>query len=383
MKIVYCVDSINYVGGIQRVTVSKANALSELPGNEVWIIVADNSGSSCYYLSPSVHLVDLAVNYFEDDWKSELHALKGYLFKRPKHKKALTRVLKEVMPDIVVSVGTSEKYLILRIKGDWAVVREFHSPKNYRHLFSTSYYRRIVAYIGDILDFNFTIRRYDRIVVLTKADLELNWAGFDRVIAIPNPIVSSFQPSSLDRKCVIAVGRLVPSKGFSSLIRSFRTVVNRFPDWQLDIWGEGAERQNLEEEIDKNGLTGSVRLRGVSNNVQQEMLSDSLFVFTSQYEGFGITFLEAMSCGLPVVSYDCDFGPGEIIEDGKDGFLVPVGDEDTLAERICSLIEDEGLRKRVGVAALEKSKKYSIENIIRMWMELFEDLCHEKGTKRR
>ena len=384
MKIVYCIDSINHLGGTQRVTVTKANALSEISGNEVWIIVADNSGKRFFELSPSVHFVDLAINYYEDDWKSILHVLKGILFKRPKHRKKIFAVLKDIKPDIVITVGTSEKYFITRFKGGSACIREVHSIKYYRRLHARSFVQRTIAWMGDLLDFKFTIRRYDRVVVLTKSDLERNWSECKNAISIPNPVIPiASGTSSLSNKRIVTAGRLVPIKGFSSLIRSFKIVISRFPEWQLDIWGEGPCRSSLEEEIDRCGLSGRVHMRGPSNDIQKEMVSDSIFVCTSQFEGFGLTIVEAMSCGLPVVSYDCDFGPGEIIEDGKDGFLVPVGDEDTLAERICSLIEDEGLRKRVGVAALEKSKKYNIENLIRTWMELFEDLCYDKRIGRR
>ena len=112
MKIVYCIDSIAGIGGIQRVTVSKANALSSVPGYTVWIVVADNSGESCFPLSGSVHFMYLAVNYYEDDWKSKLYVLKGIIYKRRIHRKRLSTALKTIQPDVVVSVGQSEKFFL-------------------------------------------------------------------------------------------------------------------------------------------------------------------------------------------------------------------------------------------------------------------------------
>jgi glycosyltransferase involved in cell wall biosynthesis len=379
MRIVYCIDSINYLGGTQKVTVTKANALADLPGNSVWVVVADNSGKRFLELSPRVHFVNLGVNYYKDDWKSTLHVLKGLIFKRLKHRRLLSRILKRIRPDIVISVGTSEKNFIVHINGDWALIREIHSVGKYRSLHASSFFQRVLAAIGDIVDYRYTIKKYDKVVVLTKYDLEENWSTHDNVIAIPNPVKQiSGVTSSLNNKHVVTVGRLVPIKGFSSLIHSFKIVLNRFPDWYLDIWGIGPSRSVLEDEINNNGLSDHIRLRGSSCSIQQELLSDSIFVCTSMFEGFGLTILEAMSCGLPVVSFDCDYGPREIIDDGQDGFLVPIGDEQMLAEKICLLIEDNNLRYRMGVAALEKSKKYSTERIAGQWMDLFEELLREK-----
>ena len=104
------------------------------------------------------------------------------------------------------------------------------------------------------------------------------------------------------------------------------------------------------------------------------MLSASMLIMTSLYEGFGNVIIEAMSCGLPVVSYACPCGPKDIITDGVDGFLVPPKDEETLAERICRLIEDETLRCRLGGAALERSKDFGIERVLKMWTDLFTTL---------
>ena len=127
MKIVYCLNSIRYLGGIQRVTVVKANALADLENNEVYIVVTDNkNGIITEPLSSKVHLIDLDINYYEDDYKSRWNVLKGIFIKRREHKKRLASVLNEIQPDIVISVGQSEKNMIPSIKGQWKTIREFH-----------------------------------------------------------------------------------------------------------------------------------------------------------------------------------------------------------------------------------------------------------------
>ena len=125
-------------------------------------------------------------------------------------------------------------------------------------------------------------------------------------------------------------------------------------------------------------LSDVVHLKGNNPCVDKEMLSSSIFVASSIYEGFSLVIVEAMACGLPVVSYSCPYGPREIIHEGNNGFLVPVNDEKLLAERICRLIADEELRRRMGAAAFEHAKDYAMETILQKWLSLFRELLNEK-----
>jgi glycosyltransferase involved in cell wall biosynthesis len=375
MKIVYCLDSINYVGGIQRITVLKANQLSVLPSNDVWVLVADNSGERYFNLSPTVHFVDLDVNYYEDDWKSKWNVLKGIFIKRRTHKRRLSAQLMQIRPDIVVSVGQSEKNILPRIKGDWATIREFHFTRDYRRRMARTWFEKLNSFIGEIIERCFTLRKYDRIVVLTQEDKNTNWRNTKHVVVIPNFITIPFSSMSpLSEKRVIAVGRLSYQKNFTSLIRAFSIIAKRFPEWKLDILGDGDEWSLLTNLINKLSLEENVRLCGVTDHIEEKMLSSSIFALSSRFEGFGLVLLEAMSCGLPCVSYSCPCGPKDIISDGVDGFIVPMEDEVMLAERIEYLIEKEERRKEMGEAAYKKAHNYSINIIISMWMDLFHSL---------
>lgn len=378
MRVVYCLDSIKNTGGIQRVTVTKANALTTIPNYEVWIIVADNSGEGMFVLSPAVHFVDLKVNYYEDDWKSRWYVLKGIFFKRRTHKKRLAVLLNHIHPDVVVAVGQSEKFLIPRIKGDWATIREFHFARGYRWEIARNGFGKISACVGDLVDW-FVLRHYDRIVVLTQADRAFNWGKWESVSVIPNPVdIHPAGSALLEEKRVIAVGRLSYEKNYPSMIRAFSSVAKRFSGWRLDIFGDGSERESLKQLISDLSLDGIVNLRGSTRNINNEMLHSSLLVLSSRFEGFGLVLVEAMSCGLPVVSFACPCGPQDIISDGEDGFLVPEGNEEILADRICELIENVTIRKKMGAAALEKSRQYSLDRIIPMWMDLFEEVVRQK-----
>ena len=380
MKIVYCLNSIRYLGGIQRVTVVKANALAEIEDNEVYIIVTDNkNGVFTEPLSPKVHLIDLDINYYEDDYKSRWNVLKGIFIKRKEHKKRLTSVLNEIQPDIVISVGQSEKNMIPSIKGKWKTIREFHFVKDYRLRQAKTFFDKILAWGGNLYDFNFKIKGYDHIVSLTHEDKEMNWKGFKNVSVIPNP--STFhtdKTSTLNEKKVISVGRLSPQKNYASLIKAFKYVAENHPDWTLEIYGDGTQEVELKSLIEKLNLNRHVYLKGFTSNVKEEMINASIFALSSIFEGFGLVIVEAMACGLPVVSYACPCGPKDIITEGEDGFLIEVNDENELANKINMLIENENLRKQMSNAAKIKAEQYNIDNITSMWMNLFKNLQHEE-----
>ena len=207
----------------------------------------------------------------------------------------------------------------------------------------------------------------------------MNWKGWKSVSVIPNPIPNkTHQLSNLTEKKVLAVGRLSQPKNFSSLINAWLSVYLAYPDWHLEIWGDGEQKDMMQQKINTLGLEDCICLGGYSANILSKYVEASIFVCSSKYEGFPLAFIEAMSCGLPVVSYDCPWGPQDIITEGKDGFLVPIGDEHALAERICYLIEHEDERRIMGDAALEKSKQYAMDIIIDKWMNLFNDLLQKK-----
>jgi glycosyltransferase involved in cell wall biosynthesis len=162
-----------------------------------------------------------------------------------------------------------------------------------------------------------------------------------------------------------------------SLIRAFSLITAKHPNWTLDIYGEGPQRQMLEQEVKKLGLKDKVRLCGFTTNLPSVYEKSAIFVLSSIYEGLALVMIEAMSCGLPVVSYACPCGPRDIITEGKDGFLVPVNDEEQLADRICYLIEHEDIRRQMSLAAIEKSKQFSLDKIIARWQRLFNTLVNE------
>lgn len=382
MKIVYCTDSICYLGGIQNITITKANGLAQI-GHQVWIIVTDNKYSPLHPVDPKVQVINLDINYFEDDWKSKFYVIKSILIKRKKHKKAIAKVLNDINPDVVISTGTSEKNFLpnIRLNSTPIFIREIHNQKGYRLLHAKSLFEKIMAIIGNWYDYSWNINKYDQIVVLTNEDKELNWKNNSKVSVISNPVTfdTNIKTAPLTNKKIITAGRLVHQKNYKSLINAWKIVNQKHPDWQLEIWGDGALKNELSKQINTLGLNNKVLLMGYTNDIISWMLQASGCVLSSLYEGISLVLIEAMSCGLPIVSYACQCGPKDLIEHGKNGFLCEVNDETKLAEYICSIIEDEKLRIKIGQASKKKSEKFRIEKIATQWANLFQTLINNKN----
>lgn len=369
------------MGGIEKVTIAKANALAEFNDYEIYIIITEKIDNDCKVsLSSKIKLIELNVNYYEYDWKSKWHLLKTYLVKGYKHKKILKRRLKEINPDIIISVGQSEKYILPSIKGNWKLIREIHYPSDYRRLQAKNLKDRIMAYLREYYDYKWKIKKYDKIVLLTNEDKENHWRDKEKVIVIPNflTFTTTHTPSSLFHKRVISIGRLEPPKNYGSLIRAFKKVTEKHHDWCLEIYGAGTQRKMLQQLIRECKLCDSIHIKGRTLNSKNVLKSADFFALSSSFEGFGLVLIEAMACSLPVVSYACPCGPKDIIDNGVDGFLVPQGNEAEMAEKINYLIENPEVRKKMGAAAYEKSKNYLPDKVIPLWSNLFKSMTQKE-----
>jgi glycosyltransferase involved in cell wall biosynthesis len=146
------------------------------------------------------------------------------------------------------------------------------------------------------------------------------------------------------------------------------------PDWRLDIFGQGEWQEMLQGMIDERGLQETVKLNEPTKNIGQEYSESSMIVMSSHYEGFPMVMIEAMACGLPAVSFDFKCGPRDIIHEGENGLLVKDGDIDGLAEAMMTLMRDDELRKRMGENAKKVVDTYSEEKVMKMWVELLEEI---------
>ncbi|MER6910897.1 glycosyltransferase family 4 protein [Streptomyces sp. NPDC000594] len=196
-----------------------------------------------------------------------------------------------------------------------------------------------------------------------------------RILAIPNSVPApTVAPAELTGNVVVAAGRLSREKQYEVLIKAFAKVVAERPDWTLRVCGWGAEKAKLRRQILKYRLANHVHLMGPRSPIDPEWVKGSIAVSTSRHESFGMTLVEAMRNGLPVVSTDCDYGPREIIAPGEDGLLVPVGDADAVARALLRLIGDEELRRRMGKSAMENGRRFDPAAVARRYEQLFAEL---------
>jgi glycosyltransferase involved in cell wall biosynthesis len=214
----------------------------------------------------------------------------------------------------------------------------------------------------------------DAVIVLTEHDLATYQGALPapaRIVRIPNAVPTPpGPPAPLTGRVLLAAGRLTPQKGFDLLIEAFAIVAREETGVTLRICGGGPQRRKLRRMVKRAGLGDRVQLPGPVKNLDEQLLEASMFVLSSRFEGLPMVLLEAMSRGVPVVSFDCPTGPGEIVEDDRNGLLVPAGDIEALAAAMLALIRDEPRRLRCGAGALETASEYALDSIGPRWTEL-------------
>ena len=377
MKIVYCLPQLFNPGGIERIVTIKANHLAEKFGWDVTIIVAAQNGKKLFYeLSDKIKLIDLGLPYFD---MLDMPLLQRLLFKyklNQKHKQKLRDALFQIKPDITISTFTFESSFLPNIKDGSKKILEFHFCRGHKRLMASSFGFAGLLKLSYLYscwqEENVIIPKYDKFVVLTNEDKQKWLAKNPKVTYIPNILpFEGDQIADYSNKNVIAVGRLDAQKGFDRLIDIWNLVVKQRNDWKLYIYGEGPDKDKLKNKIHELGIGGAVILCGATKNIREKYLESSIFVMTSRYEGMPMTMLEAKSLGLPVVSYDFPCGPKDLIEDGKDGFLVPEGDKNTFSNCLISLMDDDSKRREFGLRSKKNSQAYTEANVMKKWKELF------------
>jgi len=375
LKIVYCTPALYMAGGVERVLTLKANYLAEHYGYDITIILTEGKGKPLFYpLSDKIKVVNLDIN-FEQLWRcSFVRKIAVYLSKQRRYKRLLTAELMRLRPDITVSLLRREINFINEIADGSRKIGELHVNRaNYRNFEAndTNIVKRWFAkfWMSRLL---VHLRKLDQLVVLTEEDRQ-SWHELSHVSVIPDPLAFvPGQQSTLTVRRVIAVGRYVYQKGFDLLLQAWAKVERECPDWQLAIYGDG-DRAPYQRQAEELGLR-HCQLRGRTADIQAEYLNSSLFVFSSRFEGFGMVLIEAMACGLPVVSFDCPCGPKDIVSDGQDGLLVPAGNVEQLAQAMIRVMKHTDLARQLGRQAVEKSEQYHIELLAERWRSLFERL---------
>lgn len=379
MKIVYVIDSLASKGGAERVIINKMDYMLNHFGYDISIITCyqDKDTPNAYPIPSGIRQVFLGIPFYSQYKYRYPYRLWVKKSIGKQMKKALTEVVNNMDPDILVGVSYFQANVVTGIKCRAKKVIEVHEPRPFtlsdyglsRSKLSSLYMKHYRNWY-----FNKVEKQADIVVTLTAGDA-YEWRKANKVQVIPNFAIMPIEKlSNGQSKRVIAVGRLEWVKGYDRLLDAWKIVSDKHPDWHLDIFGTGTFLERLKLQQKKLGLEKVLAIHSPTSEINKEYSNSSILVLTSHFEGFSLVILEAMRTGIPCVSFDCPFGPKGLIDDGQNGFLVPNNDIKQLAAKIVLLIENPDLRHEFSNAALKKSKAFAVETIMNQWKSLFENL---------
>ena len=375
LRIIINTDQIYLHGGIEKVMATKVNWWACQPGTEVYVVTTEQQNRPpCYTLHPRIQLMDLGVNYNRSKSYFSLENIKKAITHYLKQKK----LFKELKPDFIISPNINfDHYWLPYIKGNAKVIKERHGSRYFedQSRLTLSPLTRLKLKFSDFID-----AKYDRIVVLNRD--EKNYVKSDNATVIPNPVEPTPLKAEVSHKVVMAAGRISAVKGFDYLIEIWSLVAKNFPDWQLHFYGQDylGTQAKLEKQISSLGLEKSVYFMGSVPNVHLPMTRAGIYAMTSETECFPMVLLEALSVGLPVISWDAPTGPKHILTHESDSFIVPYKNSAIFAEKLKEFMGSENLRKQMGETAKLNVGRFEISKVMAQWESLFEELRSSHST---
>ena len=348
MTIVYVIEKMSGIGGMERIFADKINWLCKQSGIELTLLLIWKDAHPIRYaIDERVNIVKLEVPY-----------VKGGLF-YPLALYRYNQFIKKTKPDITVLSWVMGAFLGAYGHHVGKIIYESHlaaTMMKHRWLINKMQYH------------------VDTVVTLTTHDTT-NFIKAPRVLVIPNftlldPAVT---PSYESRHCV-ALGRFVYQKDYPRMIAIWKKVTESHPDWILDIFGDGEDRPIIEQCIKEAQLGNKVVLHGNTQEVTKAYTSGSIYLMTSRMEGSPLVLIEAMTCGLPIVAFNCPYGPQEVIQHEKTGYLIPYDNDEAYIEALSGLMNNANLRIQMGNVAKTAVSQYSCEAIMQKWMNLFQEL---------
>lgn len=377
MRLLYITDALAVWGGIERVLRDKTTYLVSKYGYEIHFVTTNQGEHPLSFpVDERIHIHDLGINsHHQYRYHGFLRIIK-YFELNELFLKRLKDIIGIIKPDLIICIRLEAIRVIIKAKGNIPLVFESHSIFSaFRYEHSSLWYR-MRLHVAE-----WYLRKAACVVALTEGDAK-DWRRYNKnVHVIPN--VVQLNPtgvsSSLLSKNVIFVGRFTEQKDIGSLVEIWKVVHQRHPDWELHAYGEGEYKDHYD--ILTKELNIKMMVHNPTSHIFEKYVESSMLIMTSLYEPFGLVLPEAMSCGLPVVAFDCPYGPADIIHDGVDGFLVEDRNVEVFADRVCQLIESVQLRRHMGEHAVKSSQRYLADYIMPQWEFLFRQIVRKVGEK--
>ena len=358
MNIIYVIEDYSENGGVERIVSDKANTLSTQYHHNVTLIsVYRDNRKEQFKLNDGINLIHLDVPFAKRTNNSIIRLI-SRLYTIFIAILRLNKEIKGLHPDIIFFTTTLGAILLPFCRTKARKIYESHLARNFNP------FNKL---------FFLTELRAERIVCLTSGDAK-EYKYAKRVDIIPNYINNvKSHVEDYSVKKAIAVGRLEYQKGFDILIDCWKEIAKLYPDWKLDIYGEGSCREELQRQINSLQLVDKVKLCGRNNNIIDIYPLYSLHLMTSRYEGLPMTLIEAQACGLSSVVFNYEYGASDIIINEYNGILVEQGKCKYYIEAIMKMMSSKELRKEYGTNAISISKQYYRENIINKWIQIIKN----------
>ena len=370
----------NYAG-IERILTCKMNYIARQTSHNVYLMTYEQDKQILPFpIDKNIIHKSIDVMMPRRDEMTFYQWLKSYYVSRHRFLHQFNSLIKEIRPDIVVSTVYSYQVLDIIInlchKKGIKTVMESHTQGETVTLSHKFKYNQHLFKFFSLLDRHImrSLKRCNCVVTLTKQDIPF-WDKYaKRIEVIPNMLtIVPKKVTNYNVKRVISAGRYMSEKGFDMLIEAWSMLPKELNDWHLYIFGNG-ERSTYQGIADRNHMQNTIHLMPATNDIAEEFSKSSIYVMSSRYEGFGLVLAEAMSCGLPCVSFDCPYGPREIIKDGKDGLLAKNKDVEDLAHKLTQLMTNKDVRQSMGEQAQKNIARYEPQAIMSQWIILFETL---------
>lgn len=380
-KIVFLAETLSKQDNLLRMFCQKINWLAENSEYEVHLVLTEkNKKPARYELSPQVRVVNLEINY-EQLGKRAFGNSVLYWYRQYIHKKRLNKLLGEVKPVATVSMMGRELSFLFRIKNGGQRIYEFHNgmklhmeiSKGETTEMSNLFQMRLHSFRLRLL-----VKKHDVVVVDTESMEQIWKKVFKNIVTIPNPLKE--YPSlhgKNENMRVMAVGDYLSENGFNHLIDIWDRISRKYPDWRLHLYGDG-NQVYYRDLIKSRHLSKVVQCYGPPEKLFETYPKYSLFVQAYEYDRFGQHLMEAMAYGIPCVAYDVPYGPGDLIDDESNGFLIKPNQLVDFASKLGLLIRKDELRETMGRKAHEDMRRYGPDNVMAEWIKLYDSIAFRK-----